>query len=422
MVIKINMKTIIQYLLIYLFYMLHSSVLCNLNETLFTTSLFIIGTILIVFYKIKVPNRLYFSLGFLFLNIIFVRYISGGVGINAFIFWASMFVITYAAYFIEPDMFVERYVKLVLFFASISLIFWTISLVAPNLVRRLTIFHISNPDYNNSIFDGLLLYVTRDDVTRNVGVFGEPGLYQIVLNIALLFCLFMEKKLSWNKNKRTFAIIIFVFTIFSAQSTTGYIAAVAITGVYLISQRDKIKGRFVLLASLVIALLVWNFISAGNESFINKVVLSKLINTHGIVDINASTGYWRMIIINISISLLKNHPFGSGYDTMNMLISRQAVGAAGNGLFVAVTALGIEFIAVLIYSLLIPGYKNRKNMLMFVLTVFLYINTTLAQSNVFYPALVVLFIINFKESSEGKNDENPMVCERNFTSNSAQLK
>jgi hypothetical protein len=234
-------------------------------------------------------------------------------------------------------------------------------------------------------------------------------------------CLFKADKLPWNKNQRTFVIVIFLLAIISAQSTTGYIATVAIIGVYVISQRDNIKGRFVMLSVLFVALLGWNFVSVGNESFVSSVILNKLFNIGGEFDINASTGYWRMLVINISMNSLKVNPLGCGYDMAHMLIKKYAEGAAGNALFVGIMALGYEFIGVLVYSLLIPAYKNKKNIFTFILVVFLYINTAIAQPNAFFPALVLLCIMNFKEIPNDKYNENNVVYKQHSTGNIAQL-
>lgn len=53
----------------------------------------------------------------------------------------------------------------------------------------------------------------------------------------------------------------------------------------------------------------------------------------------------------------------------------------------------------LIYVYLIKNaYKNKNSLVQFVLVIFLYVNSLLAQTDMFYPALFILFFINAKDN------------------------
>lgn len=67
---------------------------------------------------------------------------------------------------------------------------------------------------------------------RNCGPFGEPGQYQCILSAALFFTLFHLNKVT--PQYRIWAMIVFVFTIITTQSTTGYISLVVIITAYYI--------------------------------------------------------------------------------------------------------------------------------------------------------------------------------------------
>lgn len=74
------------------------------------------------------------------LNVIFVRCISGGVGINYVLNAFSGIAIAYTAFMYDRENFVNRFVKSVAFFAFVSVICWLITIVVPNLYENLTFF------------------------------------------------------------------------------------------------------------------------------------------------------------------------------------------------------------------------------------------------------------------------------------------
>jgi hypothetical protein len=69
-------------------------------------------------------------------------------------------------------------------------------------------------------FMGYNLYAIEK--MRNSGIFWEPGGYQIFLNLALIFML-DQKEAKYNSKKDWIKVIIFIISILTTKSTTGYI-------------------------------------------------------------------------------------------------------------------------------------------------------------------------------------------------------
>ena len=72
---------------------------------------------------------------------------------------------------------------------------------------------------------GILLYTTSDwEPMRNVGIFTEPGIYQMILNTALCVLLFFADKVHIKEKTKKRYTVILVLTVLTTQSTTGYFA------------------------------------------------------------------------------------------------------------------------------------------------------------------------------------------------------
>lgn len=64
--------------------------------------------------------------------------------------------------------------------------------------------------------------------------------------------------------------------------------------------------------------------------------------------------------------------------------------ADGTALMYDLAALGIQIWMILIAFFVVPTFKNKKNIVTFGVVLFMYINTTLGQSDIFYPSLLIL--------------------------------
>lgn len=107
------------------------------------------------------------------------------------------------------------------------------------------------------------------------GLFWEPGIYQMVLNICLLMNLdLLDRRSLINKRKMKLSIII--ITVLLIQSTTGYLVlGTIIVGYYLNKSQNSVKFKIITLISAIIfgivimlSPVVTDKFSMDNRSFI----------------------------------------------------------------------------------------------------------------------------------------------------------
>ena len=255
MTLTINKKVIVQYILIYLMLIWHDAGIVFLIGRNLSRHLILVVCLILMLLKQRCRSQrmLWFVLAIL-LDVIFVRCLSGGVGINYVLNAFSGIAIAYTAFKYDKENFVDRFVKTVVFFAATSVICWLITNIAPSIFERLTV--LSYSPYSNRIYTtdkaftlspvyyhGVLLYVMRtgNELIRNNGIYNEPGLYQMVLNTALFFVLFFPEQLKSRTKKQKKFILILIIAIITCQSTTGYLSLGALLIGYLVTQRKNEK-------------------------------------------------------------------------------------------------------------------------------------------------------------------------------------
>lgn len=97
------------------------------------------------------------------------------------------------------------------------------------------------PRFNNianvPIINARLSYIVdANNYYRNFGIFREPGVYQVFLNIALMFELFYK-----NEQPEPVKLIILYITIISTFSTPGYVASLILTCAYILFEGKTLK-------------------------------------------------------------------------------------------------------------------------------------------------------------------------------------
>lgn len=186
----------------------------------------------------------------------------------------------------------EKYVNVMLFLSVASLIFYFIGVINLNFIEKLPIIYDSiGMEFRNAFIHVYLRGVLGR--FRNCGIFGEPGVYQAFLNIALLIVV-----LNKENKKKSLHIIIFLVTIATTFSTTGFIISFIILMNYIIKFKNKNKYIYIFVFSVFIL---------ANPTF-NKVVFSKFASN------NISTNQ-RKVGTKVEMSLFYDYPiFGIGYE------------------------------------------------------------------------------------------------------------
>lgn len=150
------------------------------------------------------------------------------------------------AYFILKSIgitFIQKFINVMYYIASISLIFYFSIQIIPNmeqiLIQNFTLVIVSdNVEFGGVTRHNVLgLYTIDPSLSfKNAGPFWEMGAFGGYLLIALMFSLFTSFKLKSKKN-----IILFV-TIITTQSTTAYIALFVL---FFIFFYKKIKNKLI---------------------------------------------------------------------------------------------------------------------------------------------------------------------------------
>lgn len=184
--------------------------------------------------EIKTYCTLFFA--FLIMYALLIRLSVGGIGIRIIAQFLVDILVVWLAVSINKQHFWERYVKTVVFLASISLMLWLLSILQINIWDQITPeinSLMSYRVYSDSIryqeysfkLHGMFLYSHRTVDMRNVSIFTEPGIYQMVLNTAIFVLLFLRDKLvSFSDKEVGRALVVLTLALLSTQSTTGYIS------------------------------------------------------------------------------------------------------------------------------------------------------------------------------------------------------
>lgn len=383
-------KIIPQYVLIYCIAATSGSLLFVRNIKLF--EYFIIGVfVLLTIYKKS--NRLQYVwhiLIILFVAVMFVHLLSGGIGIDSWLLYSCQILSVYCAFFVDKENFLNRYVKMVSVLAAISIVAWLMRFFVPNILDLLLRSRIEL--YNKShtyttTYKGLLFFTYSLD-TRNCGIYSEPGRYQAILQGALFIVLFCQKFVRFEKRKSIFATAVLILTILTSQSTTGYIMLLAMVVLFLFTRRENInaqmKKAIIVLVFLGATYLLYNLSKYGVNSILGRIVFGKFQDTD-ISDMSSSGGA-RLRMIELCLNQIMLKPWGVG------LIQTQGnIVAAGVLRFLAAVGVIPGFLTML--WIFLPVKRTFSGYVELIAFLFIYLYLGLAQSYVFYSGLLVIPIV-----------------------------
>lgn len=233
------------------------------------------------------------------------------------IFWASL-LSAYLIYIsIDIRDFVAMYTRIIYFICIFSLITFAILLISPNILNYFpTITNHAGLTVHNLLFS-VIHY--SNYFNANYGLFWEPGAYQTFINFALFFQIFVLKDLNVKK------ILVYLITLFTTFSTTGYLAALMIIVVFILTRRSTVKEEIVkrkkIIATVILLLLIGIFLFNSLPGSIKFKVFGKLevILNPELARLNPAYGSTTARTDAIKISLINwlNNPFfGVGFTNL----------------------------------------------------------------------------------------------------------
>ena len=380
---KIKIHTTIHYLMLYMLLLANGSRIWVVTARRNGTFAYAIemAIILIAIFCAVVKRKKYnfryswTELLVLLAFVIFVRFTSGGVGIAIILEWAAYLLLTHITIEYDSKYVMQRYVNIVYFIAGISLIGFFLQIIQPQILQKILPAYESN----FSTYAGMsgmtvlrkaqtawgkfLFTFDERQITRNVGIFSEPGVYQIVLNAAIFILLYMKEHLNFNRKQYNRRIVILIIALITSQSVTGYISLIILLFTYVVAnQREKgtsASRRIITVITFVLSLaVIIDFGVRGDDSLTYRLFLQRLFNEQGRIDLSVSSGLYRMGTIGTSVSLMINNPLGIGYDSANATIQSAMAGSTGAIILITGAALGIIPLLVIIYWIFSPVIKS----------------------------------------------------------------
>ena len=394
-ILKLNKTTVIHYILIYLFIVFHGATIYVVNKG---NLQFIIESLCVFlwikYYRIRKDGIiiLLFILFYLTLTVSFAA--GSGTGLTFFRSVADEILITYTVIFYDRENFMKRFFNLLSVFACFSLIFYVNMITYPSILFDLFTKRVGLGNY---IHYGGIIYsinVVNGNVDfRNSGIFTEPGIYAVILISAVYALLFLDGYHNIGIKLRYTYLLIFIVTLLTTLSTIAYmVLGIVIIGYIVNSDRFgqfiKEKRKLVSLCLIFISFLAVDFYTHEDDSILNTYVFSK-------ADSNAlltkeSSGNARLVTIETCLSTITKYPFGAGGNYITDALPNYAVAAQ----FLVYTAgMGLINAGILYLYFLIPAFKNRPSLIAFIVYILIYIMLSLAQSQVWYPSLLMFPVI-----------------------------
>lgn len=148
-----------------------------------------------------------------------------------------LFITSYIYVRIVPlNKFITIFEKIIWWITIVSVPVFIISYFVPN-IRALfpTITNVGLHTYANLFITVIPLWDTDSNLFRLYGPFNEPGMYQIYLNLALLFHIHLNGRLQLKK------AIVYILAVLLTLSTAGYICLAFVLLGYMFSLNRRVN-------------------------------------------------------------------------------------------------------------------------------------------------------------------------------------
>lgn len=415
MELRVKKSALFQYLLIYIMLLCNSSNFYAYRVDGNIVTQYILIAVMVAFLLLKksaLSKQALTCVSVLLGFTVFVRMLQGGIGLS---FWSEMAIkilCVAVAITIDKERFFDRFVKIVFVFATISMLFWGIQLAGVNLAKILfTRFATRNnsvsydyqgyrtivnlPGYGQLLYSYLEIYPYR-----NIGIFSEPGVYQMVINTAICILLFFPQYIEIKPQIRKGYFFILSICLVTTQSTSGYIGYLAILLAMLVKRRTSnhervnINWKRYAISAIGIGVIVLSvdYLTRGTNSLISVTIISKLFtnaNQFSLVAEN-STGQYRVASLMMSLQAMVQYPLGMGIEKWNSFYRLNELAGAGGWPFKFGAIMGVVPFVYLMYWIFAPLKRLKGNTVLIILLIFLYFNTAIAQSSAVYPALILI--------------------------------
>ena len=196
----------------------------------------------------------------LFFTIIFALSILSDGLTQSFENIITIFIIYFGAMMLcklcEFDKFAQAFNRCIYWICLISVMFYFINLYIPralNLIPNFLYVNTWRGDVD-SVYGKLYLYTffvkQVTNYYRNFGIFVEPGMFQIYINLAILFEMFYLKNFSIKR------LVVYLIAMATCLSTTGLVVTGILLSCYLLDKDTYISSRKRKAGYLIILIVV----------------------------------------------------------------------------------------------------------------------------------------------------------------------
>lgn len=290
--------------------------------------------------------------------------------------------------FVPYQEFKEVYLSIIRFLAVYSLVTFVLGIILPGVIEILPTIEKNGTTYYNVLFS---VVSGSNFVTRNFGIFWEPGAFSIYLNVALYLELFENK---FNIKR----VALLAITVLTTVSTLGIVCMVILFAAFLTTDKEvsssRVKGLVVTAGALGLIILI---IYGGDYIYhaFNKLDMSgTTINESTAVRINA--------IVYPGSAFLENPILGVGYDDYLFIQQRfcqeMATCSFINWLCLFGLVGGLIPIIGCIRFFTVNNHGMLTNFALFIFTIILFSTENFVQLIFIY----IIFFLGFNKRSKKK--------------------
>ncbi len=319
--------------------------------------------------------------------------ISNGFNQNDLIIWLCkvLFVVVLANY-ISFTEFIRLFTHAMAFEATLSLICFIIGDVY-NASSLLPLLHVEQGANSSFILTPYFTLGWANILHRNAGIFLEPGIHQIPLNIALYYMFSDTKNRCGFKKKNYYiAVVILIVTILTTRSTTGYLSL----GLILLAtafRGDFLKNKWKLQFFIIIILIALVIVESKTGVISDKIEGTRTGNGSGLTRFN-DTFYGYYIALQRPL-------IGYGIFSTNMSLRfiQYGIENISNGMASYCCRVGIPAVAIFLY-MMAKGIKRYldlgwKSNLLFIIFLLICLNT----EGVFMNLFMMIYFFKWREES-----------------------
>ena len=162
--------------------------------------------------------------------------------------------------------------------------------------------------------------------------------------------------------------------------------------------------------------LLADYAARNDKSILYTQFIYKLFGSDGGgLDVSEGTGQYRTGTMMVCLDIMVNQPFGVGYDIFNVMKNAYADGLVAASFLQFPAVFGVLPWLLLMSLIFLPVLTRLKPGIA-LLYIFLFVNTTLAQTDLMYPGffMIPMYLVGVPDASENDLEKTASRNEEEF--------